>query len=629
MMYQDSQSEGLTSASPSPDPPSTPYPERSLTDTIFCILMIVFWGVCIFVTIYCLVLGDPNKIFQTYDIDSNPCGKNQSSGFPYAYFFNPIRNGTLAICVEKCPQWGSSQTPNLTINCYQGGSNFSQWVKTCTAESVFNFASPLDISEAMSSRDFLYYNTSTFIGRVCLPSVSDMTAQINGVFIQVSDAITSSEFFRESVSDIQNTRWYFLYIGAIAVFISTLLLLMLRFCGGIVIWFLLFALLVSVFGLAVLLGYEATRLTENPSESSQYLNLYSPTNLKAASITLYVIGGLGTLIVLFSLSSIAVSIAVIESCGQFIAENPMLIFVPLTSSIIGLAFICFWIVVFAFLWSIGDTVIDGESPLGQVQWSQSTGYLAAIHIVSLFWNSAFIHLKGGFILSSSAAIWYKAPSVFNFPLLKSLWWGFRYHLGSIALASLILAIVWIIQLAAAVLAYYVRKLKTSEVDSCIVGCFVKCLGCCLVCVERLVQFLCQNGLIQVAISSVSFCRGCFIAFGLIAENPMKFGSLKGIGTVVIVVGKLFVSASAGIIGYFLLKANTDLSEKLYSIGVPVALFVIEGFVVSELFFAVFGLVADTIVMCFLVDKEEAEKFGRPVVAPEPMLQFYEKYKKDK
>ena len=110
---------------------------------------------------------------------------------------------------------------------------------------------------------------------------------------------------------------------------------------------------------------------------------------------------------------------------------------------------------------------------------------------------------------------------------------------------------------------------------------------------------------------------------------MKFGSLKGIGTVVIVVGKLFVSASAGIIGYFLLKANTDLSAKLYSIGVPVTLFVIEGFVVSELFFAVFGLVADTIVMCFLVDKEEAEKFGRPVVAPEPMLQFYEKYKKDK
>ena len=53
-----------------------------------------------------------------------------------------------------------------------------------------------------------------------------------------------------------------------------------------------------------------------------------------------------------------------------------------------------------------------------------------------------------FVIACSCAIWYSnnksSPNHFRMPIGISFWWAFRYHLGSLALGSLILAIVWTI-----------------------------------------------------------------------------------------------------------------------------------------------------------------------------------------
>lgn len=42
---------------------------------------------------------------------------------------------------------------------------------------------------------------------------------------------------------------------------------------------------------------------------------------------------------------------------------------------------------------------------------------------------------------------------------------------------------------------------------------------------------------------------------------------------------------------------------------------------------IYGIAADAIILCFFKDKESCEKSGRAPIAPEPMMAFYEKFKK--
>lgn len=68
------------------------------------------------------------------------------------------------------------------------------------------------------------------------------------------------------------------------------------------------------------------------------------------------------------------------------------------------------------------------------------------------WLFAFVDALSQFILASSAAIWYFAQDNCHRPVMKSFYRAFRYHLGSIAFGSLLVAIVQMIRL----ILYYVE-----------------------------------------------------------------------------------------------------------------------------------------------------------------------------
>ena len=114
---------------------------------------------------------------------------------------------------------------------------------------------------------------------------------------------------------------------------------------------------------------------------------------------------------------------------------------------------------------------------------------------------------------------------------------------------------------------------------------------------------------------------------LLFSNPMKFGMLHALGSVFTFIGKLFISAISGVIGYMVLDWDTETKEELNSQLFPVIVFILIGYVISTLFFMIYGIAADTIILCFFHDKEIQAKGGRPTTAPAPMQGFYEKFKK--
>lgn len=84
---------------------------------------------------------------------------------------------------------------------------------------------------------------------------------------------------------------------------------------------------------------------------------------------------------------------------------------------------------------------------------------------------------------------------------------------------------------------------------------------------------------------------------------------------------------SGAIGFMLLNYyKPEVKEELSSELSPVIIFMIVGFFISSLFFSIYGIAADTIILCFFRDKKLSEAGGRPVNAPAPMKSFYEKFK---
>ena len=609
-----------------------PTRDRSITDFICCVIMLVFWAFTIFLMYHGYTNGDPWKLVRIYDSTGTPCGNLEAGtlDYPYAFFYHPIKGLGNVICVKECPGWQIGETRPTKVDC------FSKTLD-CTYDGDFNFEN-VDTSNSVNylMADFLMYNTTTVLNRFCLVSTQGLSNFGQELAKNISMVTQVTDKFEEYYSDLGDSQMYLFIIAGVAFLVSILSLIIIRYFAGIFAWIVILLYLVGCFGLAYAAGEESKRLeaivleTEiPPDESNTY---YTASNLYILSITMYVIGSISLLVVLFSLSTISLSIAVIKSAGAFVASNYLIVFVPILMALVNVCYVLLWFFNLIHLWSIGEVKQRTLGPFAEVIWDNTTLYYVLAHIFSLLWNVAFINYIAIFIIGCTCCIWYfnpskDSPGYFRMPIFTSFWWAFRYHLGSLAFGAFILAVIWSIQLMLAYVTNYVKKLKDKGVESRVVDMFLKCMTCFVACFERVVKFISKIGFIQVAISGQNFCQSCIKAVGLLFNNPLKFGFVHALGEVFVFIGKIFVSSACGAIGYMCITYDTELEAKLYSKMIPVIVFCVIGYVIASIFFSVYGVAADAILLCFFWSKENGDP-SRPIAAPEPMRKFYEKWKKE-
>lgn len=130
-------------------------------------------------------------------------------------------------------------------------------------------------------------------------------------------------------------------------------------------------------------------------------------------------------------------------------------------------------------------------------------YAFWFNLFGMFWVTSFMEAYNLFVLVSSACIWYfevsskdGARKVIN----RSFFRGVRYHMGSLAFGSFIVAL---IKMAIAVCEYIKIQLEMSgganatlsEIYKALITCCECCLAACLKCVE----FINKHAYIQVYI----------------------------------------------------------------------------------------------------------------------------------
>lgn len=273
------------------------------------------------------------------------------------------------------------------------------------------------------------------------------------------------------------------------------------------------------------------------------------------------------------------------------------------------------------VWKTNDCNTDANGDMACWRCSPPRYVLDARFAISFFvflWNNAFNLALGQILIASAVSIWFFSTSKLLEPVvIKSLHRVFRYHLGSVAFGSFIIAVIQFIRY----LMKYFEKQAAAQKNRLLVL-ILKCVQCCIWCFEKCVQFLNKNAYIQIALLGHNFCTSAKKAFYLILRNALRFGTIAILGSAIHAIGFVCIMSGTTVVGYFIVRAlHEDVSPMI-----PIITYIAMSYVVAKLYMNVFGLAVDTSLQCFLACEEGG--IGGDFI-PSQLRAFVDKHAKEK
>jgi hypothetical protein len=324
--------------------------------------------------------------------------------------------------------------------------------------------------------------------------------------------------------------------------------------------------------------------------------------------------GIVTLVVLILLvamrNRIRLVVALFQESALVLQTVPMLLFMPLFTFIFMAAWLVFWIYVFIGLGASGEETANLGTGFIEFKDRENYEQMWWYHVFALFWVTQFIIACQQFVMAGTAVMWYFSPkdqktNCCNNSMVKTAFWNLvRYHIGSVAFGSLIIAI---IQFIRAILAYIEKK--TAKSNSTFVRYLLKCLQCCMWCFEKCMKFINKNAYIEISIYGFNFCSAAKKAFSTLLANVLRVAALNIIGTFVLFMVKVFVMAIVAIISIKLFWDDEDNNGTFF--GIVVLLIIVLAYFIADCFVDVYETIADTMLLCFCEDasRDSDEKFA--------------------
>ncbi len=274
------------------------------------------------------------------------------------------------------------------------------------------------------------YHRQLVLNRYCLPSGSAIRKSF------FSNA--GMEKVGQYLSDLY-TAWKVLAIAVgLAFFFALFYMLILRCCAKTLVWitFLGFLALLGV------IGYFFYNKAVNTDDDGDKLNY------QILAIVFWSIDFLVFLMICCVYDDIQLALTIIQASGAFVFQTCSVLFVPIFVIILAAGYMVYWIVTVIYIYSIGKITQYGGTPFASVDWEDSTRNLWYYHLFALFWILAFLISVLQLIIAATAAQWYfssNSDQPGSGSVCRSLYWCIRYHVGSLAFGSLILAIVMFVR----------------------------------------------------------------------------------------------------------------------------------------------------------------------------------------
>jgi len=244
-------------------------------------------------------------------------------------------------------------------------------------------------------------------------------------------------------------------------------------------------------------------------------------------------------------------------------------------------------------------------------------YLQLFYLFGFLWTWNLLIAMGDCTIAGVIGEWYwtmDKKQLPSFMIFRSMYRTFRYHLGSLALGSFIIALVQFVRY----LLYKLEKnLKGKE--NWFLKNLLKVMQCCLLCFERFLKFLNKNAYIEIAIYGYSFCKGAKWAFQLITRNILRVIVVSKIGGYLLLLGKIIVTVLVGIIGNILIEYYDP--DPTYWVT-PMLVILFNAYGTAYVFMAVLEMAVDTVFLCFCEDIERNDGSAEKPYYMDPKLRKY-------
>ncbi|KAK2830575.1 hypothetical protein Q5P01_018506 [Channa striata] len=665
-----------------------PIRKRGCTDIICCILFILVILGYIVVGIIAWVYGDPRHVLYPRNSTGWFCGIGPNKDRPNLFYFNILScatsvnimatslNGfqcpTTQVCVANCPTtfWAvevQQYFPNV-----KAADVFNQSYCVPSLNLANNSLSVQQIVDKELC-PYFYMPTISVLGR-CLPDISSLGnipssfSNVPGLPSSVND---TASLIKNGTGDIVNgfnareigvrifedfaSSWPWILIGLlIAMVVSLLFLLLLRFTAPVMVW----VLIIGVLGAGAYGIWHCYWEYANYKNSSATItNVGFTTNLQvylqvqetwlAFLIIISVAEAILLLTILFLRTRILIAIALIQESSKAIGHMMSTLLYPLVTFVLILVCVAYWGATALYLATSGSPIyrvvalnasqsncasINGTMNCDPQNFTaadypncpsascifikynneglfqRNLFNLQIYNVVAFLWCVNFVIALGHCTLAGAFASYYwaftKPGDIPMFPVCGGFMRALRYHVGSLAFGALILTLV---QLARIILEYIDHKTRAAQ--NPVARFIFCCMKCCLWCLEKFIKFLNRNAYIMIAIYGKNFCVSAKNAFMLLMRNIIRVVVLDKVTDVLLFFGKLLVVGGVGVLSFFFfsgrirLPGNVFRSETLNYYWMPIITVVFGSYLIAHGFFSVYNMCVDTLFLCFLEDLE--------------------------
>ncbi|NWI88755.1 CTL2 protein, partial [Pitta sordida] len=445
--------------------------------------------------------------------------------------------------------------------------------------------------------------------------------------------------------------WYWIIIGLVIAMVASLIfIVLLRFLAGVMVWVMI-VMVILVMGYGIFHCYmEYAKLKGEAGSDVSLAELGFHTDLRvylhlrqtwlAFLIILCVVELVIILLLIFLRKRILIAIALIKEASRAVGHVMSSLLFPLCTFFLLCLCISYWASTAVFLSTSNEAVykVFNESACpfsghtcrpetfntsnvtklcpdaqclfafygGETNYHKYLIVLQFFNVFMFFWLANFVLALGQVTLAGAFASYYwafkKPDDMPAFPLFSAFGRALRYHTGSLAFGSLILAIVQVIRVT---LEYLDHRLKAAE--NKFAKFLLSCLKCCFWCLEKFIKFLNRNAYIMIAVYGTNFCTSARNAFFLLMRNIIRVAVLDKVTDFLFFLGKLLIVGSVGILAFFFfthrIKLVQDTAPPLNYYWVPILTVIVGSYLIAHGFFSVYGMCVDTLFLCFLEDLE--------------------------
>jgi len=436
---------------------------------------------------------------------------------------------------------------------------------------------------------------------------------------------TTQQIFSTFMVDVAQS----LYVVGPCIFIATIFainaLVMLRYCVAHLAKSLVFIML----GLVILISWMTWRQYEYYKHSVNEVPQVSTHEQDTQSMYVYLVLFIMSCVVgvchlcfsIYMWPTIGAAVSVVQVAIQAFEDAPQLYLYPVVHMLSFLALIVFWLMGAIMLYCSGeiDTASNG------VAFMEHTPHLRSCifsYTFGLFWFSGFMNAMGYMIVAGTIYLTtFAQPKNLMYPepvqgvaysgqkhvphsvMSASVMIMVRYHMGTAALGSFILSVVWPFRTVASVLSWVARRCESDVTKylSC-------CCQCSLWCFDGCLKYMNKMAYLQTVLHGYSFCGAAFEGLECVMQGIHQVSDTTLISSFVLVIIKCSITFTVTFLAMAFVKTGLFgvTPEDLTYSWVPFLLTACCSYVICTAFMLIVEVAIDAIMVAFCEAKFEAK-----------------------